>query len=283
MGVRFPQSVPNMNIVTVTCTRDKFAMVLQASSINLFATKKVIHWVIIQDQLTPYEEWKELLSPYYTAHELHIIPNWINNDLNGWNQQQILKFQASKFINDENYLILDSKNFFIKKTDLSEFLLEGHRHYIDTNSLKAHFTVWYEYLELILEIPTPKTSWVPQTPFTVKTENVNKIPDIENLYIDFSKKYKNENPSEFLLYRYFSEDPKNINNYQHIVWDKTFLKKINKLDKEVICLGIHREALIGTKIDDPDIFVLTNFLKSLNFSDSIILNFISSFQQLNRP
>ena len=59
-GLENPKQITNliMNIVTVTCTRDKFAMLLQAQSINLFVTEKITHYVIIQDSTTSYTEWR---------------------------------------------------------------------------------------------------------------------------------------------------------------------------------------------------------------------------------
>jgi hypothetical protein len=268
-----------MNIVTVTCTRDKFAMLLQAQSINLYVTTKVTHYVIIQDLTTSYAEWEELLQPYYQYHELTIIPNWLNNDLNGWTQQQLLKFESSKFINSDRYLILDSKNLFIKSTSLEEFTLEGHRHYVSTSLLTKQYSKWYRYIMENLNATLPKMSWVPQTPFTVNTKVIKLITDInlEKFFVDFNNRYPNDHPSEFLLYRFFSDIPKNKHNYQHIIWDQQFLKKLNEIDDEVICLGIHREALRNTSLTNTDVINLVEWLVTLNFEKQAVLNFVNSF------
>lgn len=273
-----------MDIVTIACTRDKHAVVLQAESIKLYVTTKITHWVILQDTETSHDEWHSLLQPFYQDHELKIIDNWVDCNLNGWNQQQILKFQASKFINNDSYLILDSKNLFIKKTDLSEFSLEGHRHYIDTVMLQANFNAWYKYIQDNLNFNLPKISWVPQTPFTVKTDTVNRLIasiDLEKFYIDFFKIYPHDHPSEFLLYRFFSDPPKNIIDYQHIIWNRTFLRQLNKIDPKTVCLGIHRQSLMGTTSRDKDVINLYKFLTDLKFSNYLINNLVTSLQNIH--
>ena len=103
-----------MDLVTVTCDLDFNQMLLQAESISKFL-KPCTHWVVINDQHIDKEKWESALTPYYHNHTLKLFtPNWnsIPSDF-GWAKQQAYKFVVSKYVNDD-YLLLDSKNFFIK-------------------------------------------------------------------------------------------------------------------------------------------------------------------------
>jgi hypothetical protein len=63
-----------MNFVTVTCSTDFDAMLLQASSLE-FVIDNITHIVIIQDSKIELEQWQSSLSPYYTRHTLVLIQN----------------------------------------------------------------------------------------------------------------------------------------------------------------------------------------------------------------
>ena len=61
-----------MEIVTVTYTRDKWCMVLQAHSLEKFIHKPCIHYVVIEDDSDPVE-WDDLLKNIYKKHKLVLI------------------------------------------------------------------------------------------------------------------------------------------------------------------------------------------------------------------
>ena len=91
-----------MDLVTVTCGRDKKIMGLQSHSIDKFIAKPCTHWVLIEDNTMSIEEWQSYLQPHYTRHSLKLIKNFLPEEdcvdtvvAQGWHRQQILKFMIA--------------------------------------------------------------------------------------------------------------------------------------------------------------------------------------------
>lgn len=109
-------------IVTVTCSKDVVAMQRLAESIQNFV-EPCEHLVIIEDINYDVSYWTSCLEKFYTKHKL-VIKNYhklitVKNN-SGWERQQAFKLIASLDCTDK-YLILDSKDFFIKPTKLSDW------------------------------------------------------------------------------------------------------------------------------------------------------------------
>lgn len=199
-------------IVTVTCTRDKWCMVLQAHSLEVFIKEPYIHYVIIEDDKTDIAEWERLLTPIYNNHKLVLInkdthPNlYPTNDIHGWYRQQIIKFLVHTLINGNRYLLLDSKNIFVKTIDLAKFEYEGSgSHVSNEDDWLQYWYPWIDYISKKLSKPIPKLFWMPMTPFVVDKSIVQTILstcNFEKLVLDG---LDNTLPiSEFLLYAFFS-------------------------------------------------------------------------------
>lgn len=120
-----------MHVVTVTCNRDFNQMVLQAESINKFLNPPCHHYVIINESDVDLNFWQEQLNPFYTNHKLHLMSRieydyeksgiiFYNSIETGWKIQQLQKLLIGYLINDD-YVILDSKDFFISNTDINEW------------------------------------------------------------------------------------------------------------------------------------------------------------------
>lgn len=107
------------HLVTVTCPRDRQHMLLQAESLK-YLEDAITHHVII-DADTDITVWQQLLSPYYTRHTLDLSlgaqlnPTWATH---GWRRQQVYKLLAWNRVQDD-YLIIDSQNFFIRPCTLA--------------------------------------------------------------------------------------------------------------------------------------------------------------------
>jgi hypothetical protein len=92
-----------MELVTVVYSKEKELMELQAYTIDRYVTEPCIHWVIIEDPAKSRKYWYDLLSPYYTRHELRLITdtsdidNWPKRV--GWIRQQVLKLSIANQIN----------------------------------------------------------------------------------------------------------------------------------------------------------------------------------------
>lgn len=108
-------------LVTVTCSEDVQLMILQAESIQRFVDP-CEHLIIIEDDKFTIHHWKKILSKFYTNHTLTIkkYDHVYTKGCNGWQKQQVFKLAAA-FECLEKYLVLDSKDFFIRKTNISEW------------------------------------------------------------------------------------------------------------------------------------------------------------------
>lgn len=207
-----------MDLVTVTFSIDKEHVYRQAVSINKFVTTRSTHWVIIDDDALSLQEWQTYLSPLYINHELRIIPNTAKVNFNapyhaGWIIQQILKFTISKYIKSDYYLILDSKNFFCKETNLNEWpVTEGNGFAVTAEH--SEYNKWLPFSKIVatdLNRSVTPIVWNPLTPFKVKTATIKQILkdfDIESMF-----QTKDPNPSEFILYSYYAD----VEKYKHEV------------------------------------------------------------------
>lgn len=108
-----------MNLVTVTYYVDLRQMLIQAESINQHITG-ITHWVVVNSRFNNMDRWYKLLSPYYTKNKLKLIkpPTELITPWASYLNQQLLKLWVSSLIQDD-YLILDSKNFYVNPTDTS--------------------------------------------------------------------------------------------------------------------------------------------------------------------
>jgi hypothetical protein len=189
-----------MDLVTVTCSRDKLQMLLQAESICNFV-EPTTHWVIVNDPVVTLSEWKGLLSPYYTSHQLNLINAndfsvSFDNSKGGWSRQQTYKFLAYKLINDD-FLTLDSKNFFIKHCSTSEWQnITGCGSLANFENLPWEDTVNYYSDYLNIEKNYNHLSII--TPFVFHKAILDKIDDYDNFINWFAAQPVIE--SEYLLY-----------------------------------------------------------------------------------
>lgn len=224
---------PQVSIVTVTYTGDKWAMLLQAHSIEQFIEEPTTHYVIIEDQTgatTSTLEWLCLLQPIYKKHKLVLLDKnsapelyleWDKGIVGGWDQQQYLKLKIHELIDTEYYLTLDSKNFFIKPTSLSEFYgNEGCDTLMPVDEVPLHPSLpyWYPWMNLVekrTDFKRPDIFWFAGTPFNFKTATVKEIfkYDVESMFIEaLDSTFFNPNNSEkvvriseYMLYAYFSQ------------------------------------------------------------------------------
>jgi hypothetical protein len=242
-------------LVTVTCSAHAPAMLMQAHSIDKFITGQCTHLVIVEDNTYSLEKWKEMLSPFYTNHTLklfhsrNILPAMDSNIEFGWIRQQILKFAIAPYVESDNYIILDSKNFFIKKTDVELWNLgEGcsncHCEITDVAHLK--WMPWLHHVHMFTKLDIPDTFWPPETPFNVNTKTIEKIISELSL-VDLFKQC--EHPSEFLLYRFYSNSP--IDDPSPVCvafWSSTPLPDSHELDnientETINMLSVHPEFI----------------------------------------
>jgi hypothetical protein len=189
-----------MDLVTVTCLKEQAQMVLQAESIQKFV-EPCTHWVIINEPILPdFKYWHSLLDQYYTKHTLKLIsfhddPSHDNyHQAGGYYSQQIFKLLVAKYIK-EKYIVIDTKNIFIKSTNINDYnnCLGGHGSYIDYHA----YNLTYQPLSNIndctirtyckkLKIPASYVHLNCFAPFIIDARVINSVKDLDGLMHWFS-------------------------------------------------------------------------------------------------
>jgi hypothetical protein len=299
-----------MEILTVTCERDIHDFLLQIDSISKFIETPCTHLVAIEDGSKSYDEWYEILSPYYTKHTLKLF--WFERpDLDyssefrayphrpdaksgtgglGWRRQQILKMQLTALnATTDQVLVLDSKNIFVRPTDLSTWPVKhGNGEYLPYEEIlgaKELITIknWLHYLrdDHGLTIPE-KFAMILETPFVWQTKIVQDIWsrfDIPGMFMN-----KDVVPnSEFHMY-FFFVDPAELGQPMKKIcrvvlwtpndsWDKYITKKIEECEViESPTHGLHRQTRQDMPIDADVIY--ENWLTNKGLDAKLVSNYI---------
>lgn len=287
-----------MYLATVTCNRDFQQMLLQAESIQKFV-EPCKHVVIVNEDKFDYDFWLRWLAPYYTNHELvlmgkiksnyvdHFFGSYkdygiIDNDSNGWLTQQLQKMLLAYEFNDD-YLILDSKNFFIRPTSINEW--DG---IIGSGIIQSKEVLEDTYFKKSADTYEKYLGWsidkflTTLTPFKIKREPlVTKCKISELGYLLYSPEFNNAGTSEFIFYSFFvQEEIKNIQPPQTIN-QRSFLgnQYLNDLPVALFNLstlqknetikisGFHKQLLTNANIKD---FKIINYwLSTIGFHNKL--------------
>jgi hypothetical protein len=286
-----------IEIVTVTCDRDRDLFFLQAQSIDLYIEESCIHWVIVESSEWSVERWQQELAPYYTKHTLHVISMQIDKQVNykisGRYRQQIFKFKIAPMIQGDSYLILDSKNFFIRPTKLDHWpIAEGNGCLTDEHHQNDMWLPWINDIKKVTGFPSPYNYWITQTPFVCKTSTVKKIlniMDFEGMFLDRKVPGKKNigSPSEFILYGFLADDEP-VHVKPRLRPHKTFWahdgvptpEQLQEFyDRDAIkVLGFHRNVM---KTNEPALLTIADFLTTKGFDKEIAKKAMLSFVQNN--
>jgi hypothetical protein len=255
-----------MNLVTVVCEKDYIFFKLQVESILKFF-EPCTHWVIINEDTPTEETWEKRVRDLYstTVHQVKVLflYDFMHLTGSGWQKQQALKFLISKYINND-YLILDSKNFFIRNsnTDNWKDAIGSGFHETITGSIWEEASNYYA-LNYFKTVPLHRCLSV-QTPFMFHKSYLDKLDDVESAMRFFNSKDLKTLHSEFLFYSYLLDKPLPSTGEQH----KTFWKNITpnndlfetlieEYNKGFLVFGLHRDfirSLDKTKIMKIDQF-----------------------------
>ena len=265
-------------LVTVTCKRDFTSMLRQAESVQKFLAP-CEHLVIIEDRGHSKSFWIDQLSKYYTNHKLIVkgpddFGGVVSEHYMGWARQQAFKLLASLDCNDK-YLVIDSKDFFIKPTQLSDWDdYMGSNCLVDTSTMYNPFYLrmtstysLYFNEDIIENIFEPTTPFVFDTKYFTKKElmyDVKKFLSLTDCW------------SEFIYYSYLAQDlirnfkqhKYNVENYKlktnlttEIIATKP---KIAANDQNSIIFGIHRDAI--SRFTEEETALVNNWIRSLGLS-----------------
>lgn len=225
-----------MDLVTITCNKDFNSMLLQARSVEKYLKHGTTHWIFIneEEQFLFDIDWETELKDYYNNHILKIVycdPTYWNYVHNGWVLQQIHKLEAVKIVNDD-YLLLDSKNFFVVPSDLDTWQSSNGCGVLISE--KINLTVWNEWnntndlYSTQLGVPKLDIYYAAETPFVIKREIAQLATNRENFaewfckYSDSGKQHEfRANASEFIYYSYFlrmQEHQFEYNRRHHSLW-----------------------------------------------------------------
>lgn len=190
-----------MNLLTVTCDRDFEEMLLQAKSIEKFVSP-CNHYVFVNNTNFNKEFWTESLKPFYKNHELKIFftdEYFDFSQYQGWVTQQIWKCFAHDWIKD-NYIVLDSKNFFIKPVNLENWKFDGSGYVLSENDDRLKLINYYanEY-----NINPISEYYSNITPFIFQKDVISAVNEELRKNLIFLKDVKPLYHSEFFLYSLF--------------------------------------------------------------------------------
>jgi len=279
----------NIDLVTVTCTRDRGIQQLQSYSIDLMLTAPCDHYILIEDNQLGLQAWYDTLSPYYTHHRLHLIagnsllpPDCYANDSrrkNGWHRSAVLKLLAATKVQSEKYLMLDSKNFFVHPQLLDDWPITDGNGIVEDYDNRG----WVEIDKFCISnnIPIPKKVYNSSTPFMVDTAIVREIVKHDILALFFDK--KEWWSSEIFLYSIFSQYAGNQLQSRSVP-NVTFWNTERNLDKSTLTdvhtwpnmrtFGIHRDVCRLGK----DLTEFIYFLNEIGFDRNTVENMLTQYE-----
>lgn len=264
-----------MNIVTVTCERDLNQLLIQTESISKFVDS-CCHWIVVNEPNFDYSKWYNLLSPYYTSHTLKIISfdhkEWISSEdeYPGYLLQQLYKFLVFDVIQD-SYLILDSKNFFIKDIDINYYKKKQNLGYVENYPIKLYQEMLEDYSKILSVEPIQKQlSMI--TPFLFE-EGILKTLSKDILHKIFISR-KKQFTSEFYLYslmcqknnRTFTEDEKINNHFGFWGWSEPFSDWKQYNNQQIKSISMHRIWLYENLKEFSQI---NEWLRTLGFKNEL--------------
>lgn len=269
-----------MNLVTVTCLKDFNQMRLQAESIQRFL-EPCTHYVIVNDEYIDKRLWSNMLAPYYTNHKLILLfPDWYmyghsSGIHSGWMKHQVHKLIISEQL-DDDYIALDSKNFFIKHCSLEDWrdIIGSGR--IENN--KEEYDKWVRSTVLYAEyfnfsLLEQHHMLASETPFVFKVEVLAKLSNMQQLFTDLY--WNNGTGNECILYSYLIRDqlPDTLLPPRHLTWWRCNKPITNQelidvaSNRELLVFGIHREFI--QEADIHSIQLLNGWLNSLGLTTKI--------------
>jgi len=275
----------DVTLVTITCSRDRAIQKLQSYTIDKFINEPCNHIVIIEDDQVSFNEWYAELSPYYTKHKLILLntlldKNSYRNDTkkkNGWHRSALLKLMVANQVHTDRYLLLDSKNFFIKPVNLDEWpCVEGNYlvEPLQIDGRLANGRVWPNLFEFGKQhnIQIPKNTYSTTTPFIVNTNIVKNLIDL-----DVKSLFLNNLgwSSELFLYSVYTQhlgnELKNGPTVNVTFWNDERTADLETLTDifswpNIKSFGVHRDFM-RLNLDLTEMY---NFLESIDFDKQLV-------------
>ncbi len=269
---------PPISLVTVVCKADVRLLMMQFSSINIYAKNVNIteHVIICNDKSILNSEIYDIVNEVNYSIPVKVISQsevlkLENTVKRGWYTQQVCKLHAHKFVNSNFYTVLDSKNFLINQIYPNSLIKDGKPIMFMMDSRK----VWGGILDAtfnLLNVSDEKGSFCsPSTPFTfirAEVESMYKHLDdagfnIEDLICD------KMGVTEFICYFAYLKktgslskhslvnisDSRNYTIFRSAVLDKENIDRIQSRLDSFDWFGIHLDKLINSNDMSESLFV----------------------------
>ena len=202
--------------VCITCLKDKwkFEMLLR----SMYAMLEPCDVIIVYNEgAKKYKEWLAWFLPlkddllknfrvrYFKAGDFINIKDFDFIESSGWHSQQALKLLVHEQINTEEYVIIDSKNFFMKKCSLMDIKRSEPHGNWTLKGVTAYTEYMCKYLDMVypghhLKLRANVTPYIMQT--KVVRRLVRKWKNSTQFYNWFieTAKIPGHSAAEFILY-----------------------------------------------------------------------------------
>lgn len=198
-------------VLIVTCDRDRWQFLLQCRSIGKFLEPCKVAIIINEFKPQSWLQWyKENCEQHLQYHQVtvsqhedfyHLCNFYLIPNNNGWKSQQAFKMLHA-FNTNEDYLVLDSKNWFVKPTRLQDIVPRERR-------WKDHNYIWNAVVDAsVARFNLPEeTAYRPAiTPYrfeyNVVRNLIGSFGSVNN-FLSWFMKFKN--PSEFVVYDLYAQ------------------------------------------------------------------------------
>lgn len=243
-------------LVIITCCRDMwgFEMLCKSMRKNLAPCKILI---VLNEEEQYCDSWffwfNNYIKTFLQPHDFNVLTrkDFFDFELlpeqktDGWVNQQILKILAAQHIDTTQYLCLDSKNFFFRKTSIENIKQVEQT----VNWLHPWLISWSQNvcMSMNIEFTGRDSFYLTQniTPFIINTAWCREMIDFykgkESFFKTFYRlklPHDTCSPSEFIMYDIFCKK-KNYINYDTVkqncavIWEHS-LQEINDLDAQVL-------------------------------------------------
>jgi len=259
---------PKFDFVTVTFSEELPLLALQAKSFAMYVDPEIVGtiFIVVNDEFKVSTKIRRSILWRYgdLSNKVKIIYKKLDQPSHGWKRQQILKLLASRDVHTDTYIILDSKNHFIKPFSLSQIISPSgklyslfyrmHPPYRENFKEMCNYFNYTEHVNFDKVLPST-------TPYFMKTKIVRQLlEDLEereglpaeiiihnkNLYSEFYLYYlyllsKNISISDI----YESRDKTSATLYSNSISNpELFSFQLEGVEHpQTYCLGIHRKAL----------------------------------------
>jgi hypothetical protein len=215
----------NLDIVVVTFRQELDMLALQLRSIDLFAADDLIRAIFVvlndrNDDVSRYlDKIQSILSLYPKIDDKvrlipveTLIPAHTLIHENGWRSQQAIKLIMSAIVETEFYLVLDTKNHFVRPVQRQDFISDSGKPYTHIHDYSRGSPAFLDHLRGAFEYFDAEmgqrriTCGLPAiTPMVLKKSLVvETIREVErrgmNFYEAFLSQESLQNSTELLLY-----------------------------------------------------------------------------------